>query len=47
MIAEYPAECVRELAVAAMRKAPTLTWETVVGDNTKYLESEEAEDSNT
>jgi hypothetical protein len=47
MIAEYPAEWVRELAVAAMRKAPTLTWETVVGDNTKYLESEEAEDSNT
>jgi hypothetical protein len=44
-IAEYPPDFVQELAVAAMFKAPLVTWKDTVGDNNKYLESEVAKDN--
>ena len=46
-IAEYPPEFTQELALAALRKVPIITWEAAIGDNTKYLEPEEAEDKTT
>jgi hypothetical protein len=43
-LAGKPAEFVQEVAIAAMQSAPITAWEAVVGDNTKYLEPEEAKD---
>jgi hypothetical protein len=46
-VTKYPTEFVQELAVAAMRRPAVKTWETVIGDNTKYLKPEEAKDNTT
>jgi hypothetical protein len=35
----YPAEFVRELAIAALRKAPAVSWEDAVSGIGHYLES--------
>jgi hypothetical protein len=46
-IAQYPSEFIQEFAIAAFFKAPLTTWEAAIGDNTKYLEPEEAKDKTT
>lgn len=44
-IAGYPPELVQELAIAAMSRAPVLTWKAATADKHKYLEPEVANDS--
>lgn len=41
----YPAEFVRELAIAALRKAPAVSWEDAVSGIGHYLESEGEQES--
>lgn len=46
-IALYPSEFIQEFAIAAFLKAPVISWKAAIGDNTKYLEPEEAKDKTT
>jgi hypothetical protein len=43
LLAQYPSAFVQELALAALKKAPTVGWPPTTANSQRYLEPEEPE----